>query len=289
MIPFVTARELRELLAGQDPPHVLDVSFHLGGRGGGARDYAAAHVPGAVFVDVDEVFAEPVAPGGTGGRHPLPSAERLQHGLRLAGVTQRRAVVVYDQGTGMGAARAWWVLRDAGVDVRVLAGGLPAWRSEGLPLSTEPAMPPEGDVVVRPGGSAQVDADEVAGLTERGARMVDVRAAERYRGETEPLDRVAGHIPGAVNLPFTDLQDEQGQLLDVEALRQRLGALEPGDAVSCGSGITASYVLLAAEHAGVRGLALYPGSWSDWISDPDRPVATGEGPADGADQRRRGA
>ena len=107
--------------------------------------------------------------------------------------------------------------------------------------------------------------------------------------ETEPLDRVAGHIPGAVNLPFTDLQDEQGQLLDVEALRQRLGALEPGDAVSCGSGITASYVLLAAEHAGVRGLALYPGSWSDWISDPDRPVATGEGPADGADQRRRGA
>lgn len=283
--PLVGPDELAALLTGPRPPRVLDVTFHLSAPGTGeqasaraAADHARAHLPGAVRVDVEQVFSGEVRDDRRGGRHPLPDADRLQAGLRAAGVREGEAVVVHDQGPGMGAARAWWVLRDAGLeDVRVLDGGLRAWRAAGLPTTDVPTEVVPGDVVVRPGRLARVAADEVATLDGSGRRVVDVRAPQRFRGEVEPLDPVAGHIPGATNLPATTLQHEDGRLLTPEQLRERLAGLQPGDVVSCGSGITASLALLAAEHAGVRGLVLYPGSWSDWTSDPSRPVQTGPG------------
>lgn len=276
--PLVDVTELQQLLARDEPPLVLDLRYYLGQPGRGEQEYLDGHLPGSIFVDVEEVFSGPVRPDRAGGRHPLPGAARLQEGLRAAGIDRGRPLVLLDQGNAMGAGRGWWVLADAGItDVRVLDGGLAAWRTAGLPLTSElPDVKPGTIEITTTGLAPQVDAVEIPGVLESGGRVVDVRAAERYRGESEHIDPVAGHIPGAINLPAGQLQQPDGRFLPADQLAAVLADVRPGDVLSCGSGITAAMVALAAEQAGIHGVRLYPGSWSDWISDPTRPVATGQ-------------
>jgi thiosulfate/3-mercaptopyruvate sulfurtransferase len=263
-----------------DPPTLLDVRWRLVGPPG-RDDYAAGHLPGAVFVDLDtELCGRP----GAAGRHPLPDPAALQAALRAAGVRAGHPVVVYDGGDGMAAARAWWTLRWAGHgQVRVLHGGVPAWLAAGLPLSTEPPAPAPGDVTVAPGALPVLDAGEAARLAAADSGvLLDVRAAPRYRGETEPVDPVAGHVPGAVNLPAPEYVTE-GRFPAADVLRERFAAAGVGDAAAvgayCGSGVTAAQAVLALHLAGRPDAALYVGSWSNWVADPDRPVAGGPTPA----------
>jgi len=263
---------------------ILDVRWRLGGPSGRA-DYDAAHIPGAVFVDLDTELADPPGPGG---RHPLPDPARLQAVLRRAGVRADTSVVAYDDGNGAVAARAWWLLRWAGMpagQVAVLDGGWAAWVADGRPTTAEPAQPAAGDVVVRPGAMPVLDADDVAALARSGV-LLDARAAPRYRGETEPVDPKAGHIPGARNLPATEITGPDGRVRAPAELAERFAARGAAGATPvaayCGSGVNAAALVLGAEHAGVRPpedpVALYAGSWSQWSSDPHRPVATGVDP-----------
>lgn len=274
MHTLVSAEELAGLLAQPVPVVVIDVRYQLGQPGWGREQYRAGHIPGAHFVDVEtELSAH--RPDGAGGRHPLPDAQDFQRVMRRCGVGADSTVVVVDQGTMLAAGRLWWLLRHHGHEaVRVLDGGMQAWSEAGGAVTTVAPQADSGDFVAVPGELPTVDAARIPALLAEGHRLVDVRAAERFRGDSEPIDPVAGHIPGAVNLPASALMAPDGGFLPVAALRELLSGLEAGDAVSCGSGLTASQVLLAAEAAGLRGLALYPGSWSDWITDPGRPVAT---------------
>lgn len=274
--------ELQEVLPLR--PVVLDVQFELGGRPGHEL-HAAGHLPGAAHLDLDTALA---GPPGDGGRHPLPDPDVLQAALREAGVDDDVRVVVYDQATSLAAARAWWVLRWAGLDdVRVLDGGLAAWQAEGHELSTEAVLRPPGLVTVRPGSLPVLDADDAARVARDGV-LLDARTPERYRGESEPIDPVAGHVPGAVDVPMGDLLQPDGRLRDPAELRARFAAagVEPhggdGEGVTavgayCGSGITAAHTVLALHEAGIDA-APYIGSWSEWITDPSRPVATGADP-----------
>ncbi|MBX6355778.1 MAG: sulfurtransferase [Micromonosporaceae bacterium] len=269
---MIEVAELATVAAGAT---VLDVRWSLA-AGPGRAEYAAGHLPGAVFVDLD---ADLCGPPGMAGRHPLPDPGRLQEVLRAAGVRADRPVVVYDGGDGLPAARAWWTLRWAGhPDVRVLNGGYPAWVAAGQPVTTAPERRPAGDFTVRPGGLPVLDADAAAALARDGV-LLDVRAPERYRGETEPIDRVAGHIPGAVNLPTTEHVDEQGRLRPADQLRATFASAgvraDAPVGAYCGSGVTAAHTVLALHQAGRTDAALYVGSWSEWITDPDRPVAVG--------------
>ncbi|WP_405092997.1 sulfurtransferase [Micromonospora sp. NBC_01392] len=259
-----------------DPPVLLDVRWRLTGPPG-RDDHAAGHLPGAVFVDLDtELCGRP----GAAGRHPLPDPAALQAALRAAGVRAGHPVVVYDGGDGMSAARAWWTLRWAGHrPVRVLHGGFPAWVAAGLPVDTATPEPTPGDVTVTPGAMPVLDAGQAARLAAaEDAVLLDVRAAPRYRGENEPVDPVAGHVPGAVNLPAPEYVT-QGRFPAAETLRARFAeAGVRGDApvgAYCGSGVTAAQTVLALHLAGRPDAALYVGSWSGWVADPDRPVATG--------------
>ncbi|WP_188037442.1 sulfurtransferase [Actinotalea sp. JY-7885] len=269
----IDTADLAAALAAPRPPLLLDVRWTLAGAD--PASYRAGHVPGAVFCDLD---ADLAAPPGEGGRHPLPTPADLERTLRRLGVAPDRDVVAYDGGPGAAAARAWWVLRWAGHErVAVLDGGLPAWVAAGGALEAGDVVPvATPDAVVRPGGLPTVTADDV--LSGRAGTLVDARAAERYRGEVEPVDPVAGHIPGAVSVPTTALYDADGRLLPAEALAVALEPATHGPAAAyCGSGVTAAQVVLAADVAGLR-LALYPGSWSHWVTDPSRPVATGAEP-----------
>ncbi|MDH6460428.1 thiosulfate/3-mercaptopyruvate sulfurtransferase [Micromonospora sp. A200] len=277
--PLIEAEQLAAALAEPDPPTLLDVRWRLTGPPG-REDYAAGHLPGAVFVDLDTALC---GPPGAAGRHPLPDPAALQAVLRAAGVRAGHPVVVYDGGDGMAAARAWWTLRWVGHrPVRLLHGGWPAWLAAGLPISTEVPAPPPGDVTVRPGALPVLDTAAAAALAaaDEGV-LLDVRAAPRYRGETEPIDPVAGHVPGAVNLPAPEYVTE-GRFPAAEALRERFAAagVTEGTPVGayCGSGVTAAQAVLALHLAGRPDAALYVGSWSNWVADPDRPVATGETP-----------
>jgi thiosulfate/3-mercaptopyruvate sulfurtransferase len=269
-------------LASADPPTVLDVRWRLGGPPGRA-DYGAGHLPGAVFIDLDtELCGAP----GAGGRHPLPDPAALQHALRLAGLRAGHPVVVYDGGDGMAAARAWWTLRWAGHrPVRLLDGGYPAWVTAGQGVSTEPPAPRPGDVEVSPGALPVLDAGAAARLAAGDGVLIDVRAAPRYRGKTEPIDPVAGHIPGAVNLPSTEYVGPAGRLHAADALRARFAEVGVGPGVQvgayCGSGVTAAQTVFALHLAGRPDAALYVGSWSHWVTDPTRPVATGPDPDPG--------
>jgi len=250
---------------------LLDVRWKLGGPPS-LPDYRAGHIPGAVFVDFEHAFS---GPPGKGGRHPLPDPAELQRAMRAAGVRGDRPVVVYDYGDGLAAARAWWTLRWAGHgDVRVLDGGYAAWVAAGGPVVSEPPEPEaeieeEGDFVVRPGNMPVLDAEGAAALARRGT-LLDARAPERFRGEVEPIDPVAGHIPGAQNLPYAQLVNADGTFKQgVEFPEGEIGAY-------CGSGVTAAHTVLALHHAGREDAALYVGSWSEWITDPARPIAKGE-------------
>lgn len=269
--------ELAAQVAGGSPPVLLDVRWTLAG-GSDPAGYLAGRLPGARFLDLDRDLA---AGPGAGGRHPLPAPADLQAALRALGLADGDTVVVYDGGSGLAAARAWWVLRWAGLtDVRVLDGGLPSWVADpARPTDSGPAEPiSPGSITVTPGGLPVVDADGAADATGApGAVLLDLRAAARYRGEVEPLDPVAGHIPGAVNLPIAELMRADGTYRSPAEIAERLDAAGAGAGVavvaSCGSGITACQLVLAAECAGRRS-ALYPGSYSQWCA-LGRPVATG--------------
>ncbi len=270
--PLIGAHDLADRL---DEVTVLDVRWRLGGPPG-EQEHAAGHVPGAAYVDLDTALADPP---GAGGRHPLPDPSRLQAALRAAGVRGDRPVVVYDDWQGRAAARCWWLLRWAGhQDVRVLDGGWGAWRDAGLDVATGPEVVEPGDLVVRPGALPTVTADELPGVVADGV-VLDAREPARYAGETEPVDPVAGHVPGARNVPTGRNLAADGRFLGPEALAEVYAAARDVPvAVYCGSGITAAHDLLALEVAGIPGAALYPGSWSEWVRDADRPVATGHEP-----------
>ncbi|MFE5712905.1 sulfurtransferase [Streptomyces sp. NPDC056501] len=274
MKPIISASELQSESAGARPPVLLDVRWTLAGPPG-RPVYEAGHLPGAVYVDLD---ADLAGPAGSGGRHPLPDVAAFGAAMRRAGVSAGRPVVVYDGGLGWGAARAWWLLRWTGhPDVRVLDGGLAAWTGE---LSEKTPEPEPGDFRPEPGALGLLDADGAAELARAGL-LLDARAAERYRGDVEPIDRVGGHIPGAVSAPTTENVDADGRFLGAAALRDRfteLGAAEDTPvAVYCGSGVSGAHEVLALEIAGIPA-ALYAGSWSEWSGDPARPVATGPDP-----------
>ncbi|WSQ12288.1 sulfurtransferase [Streptomyces sp. NBC_01231] len=282
MNAIISASELADDLAGDNPPTVLDVRWQLSVAKAagepsfdGRAEYAAGHIPGAVFVDLDQELA---ATPGTGGRHPLPDLPEFGAALRGAGVSSGTPVVVYDGGQGWAAARAWWMLRWTGhPDVRVLDGGLPSWPGG---LSTDTPEPAEGDFRPRPDAVGLLDADGAAALARSGV-LLDARAGERYRGEVEPIDRVGGHIPGAVSAPTTENVAADGRFLPAEELAARFKALGVSDdstvGVYCGSGVSGAHEVLALAVAGVPA-ALYVGSWSEWSSDPSRPVAVGPDP-----------
>ncbi|MEV4436969.1 sulfurtransferase [Streptomyces sp. NPDC049585] len=277
MDPIITVTQWANEAAGERPPTLLDIRYQLGGPNG-RPEYEAGHLPGAVYVDLD---AELAAPPGPKGRHPLPDVEQFGAAMRRAGVRADRPVVVYDGGTGWAASRAWWLLRWAGhPSVRVLDGGLAAWQAEGRPLESGVPDVAEGDFVPAPGALPLLDADGAAALARRGL-LLDARAAERYRGEVEPIDPVAGHIPGAVSAPTTENVTEQGLLRPAAELAERFARLGVKDGVEvgvyCGSGVSAAHQLLALAVVGIDA-ALYAGSWSEWVADPARPVATGAQP-----------
>ena len=263
------------LHAGQ-PVTLLDVRWALGDPRG--RDhYRAGHLPGAVFADLDTELAAP--PSVAAGRHPLPPVAELQSAARRWGVRSGQLVVAYDDSGNTAAARAWWLLRWGGhPQVLLLDGGLAAWRSAGLPLVTGDTEPPEpGDVMLSGDGLPVVDADAVAALARTGV-VLDARAVERYRGDTEPIDPRAGHIPGAVSAPTGQNLLPDGRFRPEAELRDRFAGLGADGsrpvAAYCGSGVTAAHEIAALAVAGIDA-ALYPGSWSQWSADADRPAAVG--------------
>ncbi|GGO03609.1 sulfurtransferase [Microbispora rosea subsp. aerata] len=270
MSPLITAEELAAL----GDVTILDVRWRLGGPPG-IEAYQEGHIPGAVFCDLD---ADLAAPPGPAGRHPLPTPEAFQAAMRRLGVSEGRPVVVYDDADSTAAARAWWTLRYFGHgDVRVLDGGLRAWTRAGLPVTKEERPVTPGDFTARPGGMPVLDADQAAALAADGV-LLDARAAERYRGEVEPIDPVAGHIPGAVSAPTGENVEPSGRFHTREFLRERFNSLGAVEGIPvgayCGSGVTAAHEVLALEIAGLPA-SLYVGSWSNWVADPGRPVATG--------------
>lgn len=259
---------------------VLDCRHDLVNPQAGRQAYDAGHIPGAQFASLDHDLADHArGPGGAfRGRHPLPYPDAFVETLRRWGINEDSQVVAYDAQGGMFAARLWWMLRWVGHEaVAVLDGGLPAWTAQGMPLSTEPATPSRGNLQRRAPLVRSVGADDI--LNQQGLTVLDARAPDRFRGENETLDPVGGHIPGAKNRFFKDNLQADGRFKPAAQLRQELDALvaSPASAVmQCGSGVTACHNLLALEVAGMPGAALYPGSWSEWCSDPGRPVATGE-------------
>jgi thiosulfate/3-mercaptopyruvate sulfurtransferase len=269
--PLVSAAELAGRL---DTVTVLDVRYVMGGPPG-RDDFVAGHVPGARYVDLDTALA---APPGSGGRHPLPDEAVFEVAMRRAGVSQARPVVVYDDWQGRAAARAWWLLRHHGhPDVRVLDGGWAAWRAADGVVETGETEPLDGDFTVAADkGMRVVVAEDVPAV----GVLVDARAPERHRGETEPVDPVAGRIPGSVNVPTDANLAEDGTFRPADELREIYAAVgaTPGADVAayCGSGVTATHDVLALGVAGVDA-ALYPGSWSGWITDPARPVERSAG------------
>jgi thiosulfate/3-mercaptopyruvate sulfurtransferase len=302
--PLISVAELADLVAGQaDParpdgpaaPTLLDVRWALtaagpAGRPKGLDPYLAGHLPGARFIDLDTELAGPVGPGT--GRHPLPDQEVFQDAMRAAGVRNGGPVVVYDAADSTAAARAWWLLRYFGhEDVRVLDGGYAAWTSADQPVTGQiPDLAAAGriepgDFTARPGQLPVLDAAAAADLARTGV-LLDARATARYRGEAEPIDPVAGHIPGAVSAPTMENVTESGHFQPADKLAARFAALIPQvgtDApevgVYCGSGVTAAHQILAMTAAQIPA-ALYVGSWSEWVADPARPVETGPGQRD---------
>jgi thiosulfate/3-mercaptopyruvate sulfurtransferase len=291
--PLISVAELADAVAAANAPVLLDVRWRLGGPPG-VDGYRAGHLPGAVYADLDRELA---GSPGEGGRHPLPDTPVFEAAMRAAGVRDGGAVVVYDEADATAAARAWWLLRFHGHrDVRVLDGGLRAWVAAGLPVSGTDASPLPGDFTARPGQLPVLDATGAADLA-RSGMLLDARAPARYRGETEPVDKVAGHIPGALSSPSAENVTAEGTFRPAEELRARFaslgistgqngqgGAAEHDQAADeqrvgayCGSGVVAAHEVLALALIGVPA-ALYVGSWSGWIADPARPVATGPRP-----------
>jgi thiosulfate/3-mercaptopyruvate sulfurtransferase len=284
---FTTTIDVATLraLIGDPSIVILDCRFDLAAPDAGRQAYVARHIPSARYIDLNRDLSEPVSP--MSGRHPLPEPARLAARLGDMGVGPGTQVIAYDEANGSFAARAWWLLRWLGATkAAVLDGGLRAWLAEGGAVeSGESPQPPK----LQQGGgrpvSARADAravlstaELVDALGDRRSLLVDARAPERFSGSVEPIDRVAGHVPGAVNHPFSSNLTQDGRFLPPAELRRRwlalLGDASPRDVISmCGSGVTACHNLLAMELAGLQGARLYAGSWSEWIRDPKRPVA----------------
>lgn len=275
---FVRVPDLVSLMAGTEAVRLLDVRWRLDRPTEGPGAYADGHIPGAVFVDMERDLAAHGTPQD--GRHPLPSREVLQAAAQRWGLRRGDTVVIYDDSKGLAASRAWWLLRQYGVEARVLDGGLAAWRRAGHPLETGTLAPAPGDLVLDDPRGDDLSIDEAAAFPAHGV-LIDARAPERYRGETEPLDPVAGHIPGAVNLPMATLLDAEGMLRDESGLRDAFAALgvDSGTSVAayCGSGITAAHTALVLAELDIDA-KVFPGSWSQWSNTPGRPVATGPTP-----------
>lgn len=271
--PLITPRRLADT---EGPVTLLDVRWQLGGPPG-HEEFLRGHVPGAAYVDLESDLADPP---GAGGRHPLPDVARFQAAMRRCSVRDGTPVVVYDAVGGTSAARCWWLLRYHGQqDVMVLDGGWAAWVADIGKVEEGPTEAEPGDFTARPGGMKVLDADGAARVAKEGV-LVDARARERFRGETEPIDPVAGHIPGAVNVPTAANLDEPGGRFKTARLLTPVyehAGVRPGREIGvyCGSGVTAAHDVLALEALGIEA-ALYPGSWSEWVYSGDRPVATGD-------------
>jgi thiosulfate/3-mercaptopyruvate sulfurtransferase len=276
-MPLISAAALHQLIDQSPPgPTLLDVRWQL--ASGADRDaFLAGHIPGASFIDLDTQLA---GPPGLAGRHPMPDADQFGADMRDAGVNDDRPVVTYDGANATAAARAWWLLRYFGHSkVAVLDGGLASWIAAGYPLATGAPPPQPGVFEPRPGGMPIVDASGAARLAEQGI-LLDARAPERFQGVSEPIDPVAGHIPGARNFPTLENVEVSGHFREPAKLLsafERAGVSSDAElGAYCGSGVTAAHEVLALELAGYRA-SLYPGSWSEWITDPSRPVASGDG------------
>jgi thiosulfate/3-mercaptopyruvate sulfurtransferase len=273
-------------VAAMPPESVLlvDCRFDLADPSRPARDYAEAHLPGAVYADLDRDLSDLRSPAGHRGRHPLPSAVDFSAVLSRWGWQPGLQIVAYDAAGGaLAAARLWWLLRVAGIrEAAVLDGGLVAWSSAGHPLESGTPLRQASEVQVTFDADETVAADALAeGLASGATVLLDARAAPRYRGDVEPLDPVAGHVPGALNRPFPDNLAADGRFKPAVTLRGEFGALiaerSPHDVVHmCGSGVTACHNLLAMEYAGLSGSRLFAPSWSGWVSDSARPTARGE-------------
>jgi thiosulfate/3-mercaptopyruvate sulfurtransferase len=278
---LISALEMSAHVA--DPNWVIvDCRHDLVNLSAGREAYAAAHLPNAVFADMETELsgAKRAGDGAFRGRHPLPSRDAFLETLRGWGVNDDTQVVAYDAHGGMFAARLWWMLRWVGHEaVAVLDGGMAAWQAQGLPLTAEVPAKARGTISARSPLVSTVSADEVLANIAGGERtVVDARAADRFRGENETIDPVGGHIPGAKNRFFKDNLQADGRFKDAQQLKADFGGIvgDPARAImQCGSGVTACHNLLALEVAGMPGAALYPGSWSEWCADPKRPVATG--------------
>jgi thiosulfate/3-mercaptopyruvate sulfurtransferase len=279
---YTTLIEPAQLAAIMGDPKcaILDCRFELAQPEAGARAYAAGHVPHALYAHLDRDLSAPVTP--MSGRHPLPDVEALSATLGRWGIDERVQVVAYDQANGAYAARAWWLLRWVGHNhVAVVNGGYAAWLGQALPVSTEETVRPPRQFTARVTAPAPLGSEAVQrALAERAIVLVDARGADRFAGQNETIDSVAGHVPGALSAPFAGNLDAQGKFLEAAALRQRwqnlLGTRPARELVSmCGSGVTACHNLLALEVAGLGGAQLYAGSWSEWIRDPRRPIARG--------------
>jgi len=276
---LVSTQALQQAL-GSDGLVVLDCRFELTRPDAGRAAWEAGHIPGASYADLNRDLSGPVSPLA-GGRHPLPDPADLSRRLGDWGVTAGSQVVAYDAVGGMFASRLWWLLRWLGHErVAVLDGGYPAWVGEGGPVDQNVPSPRRSQFSGRPGVMPVLGAGAVAaGLADHSLLLIDSRAKARFLGRQEPLDKVAGHIPGAINLPQAEHLDADGRFRPAEELAAQFGAVlsdhPPSQAACmCGSGVTACHSLLAMAHAGITGAALYAGSWSDWISDARRPVAT---------------
>ena len=269
-----------DLHAQLDTVRVIDCRFDLAKPNAGEAAYMVNHVPGAIYAHLDRDLSSSITP--TSGRHPLPDAHELAAKLGSWGIDSQTQVVVYDADNGMFASRLWWLLRWLGHErVAVLDGGFKAWQQAGMPVTTEIAPPAPKDFIGQPRNELWVSAADVAArVLEPKWLVLDARAPERYRGEVEPIDAVAGHVPGAVNHPFALNLNASTQFLSADELRARYeqvsGGAPPNQVIAmCGSGVTACHNLLAMEVAGLHGAKLYAGSWSEWIRDPHRPIAKG--------------
>jgi len=260
---------------------VLDVRFKLEDPAYGAQAYADSHVPGAVYLHLDQDLSSAIVPGVT-GRHPLPDPDVFEARMREIGLRKLDQVIVYDDGPGFYAARLWWLLTWLGhTRVSVLNGGLNAWRRAGMPMTAERTVRPwPGDFSAQPDPALLITAaallEQIGGATgQTGHLLLDARAPERFRGEVEPIDPVAGHIPGALCLPCSGNLDADGLFLPAQGLQARFPDAEAGQDLVCycGSGVTACHNILAAVIAGLPMPVLYAGSWSEWITEPGRPVA----------------
>lgn len=259
---------------------IVDCRFDLAKPQSGEQAYREGHIPGAVYAHLDRDLSSPITKES--GRHPLPDPERFAQRLGAWGVSAETQVIAYDADTGAYAARLWWLLRWIGHEaVAVLDGGLRAWKEAGLPLTAEVPQRTPTRFIAHPNRSAWLSTGEVAEKIRAGWRLLDARAPERFAGKAEPIDPIAGHVPGAINHPLASNLNAEARFLSAADLRARYTRSQAGveddrTIAMCGSGVTACHLLLGMEIAGKRGARLYAGSWSEWIRDPDRPKAMGD-------------